>query len=269
MRKGQQQIRCSSGVSIADRIDSLLQTRGLPPQKMRHPKGRQQGQGPEMGMSGEDGAAPLPHGGDTGMSLRGKDAPHRPDADAVPLLPHAVADLPLLFLLPDEGLLHHLPAVGPHPPDDTLPPSSVGTVPHLFHHRRGGCPTLPQNAPQDPSDAPPDLLSAEVPLLRGGTLLHPPPPSDIGGVLCCPLPSPAGIPDPPIPLPTAAPCPLQTAVALFVVPSVLRAVSTPPAHHPLISGDSSRLPTVANPSAGCPAPQSPATTREHLQALSL
>lgn len=48
MTKGQQQIRCSSGVSIAGRIDSLLQIQVHPPQKTRVPRGQQQDQVPEM-----------------------------------------------------------------------------------------------------------------------------------------------------------------------------------------------------------------------------
>lgn len=183
MRRGQQQIRCSSDVSIAGRIDNPLQIQGPPPQKMRGPRGQQQGQVPGMVKSGGDVVVPPPQGGDTGMSLQGKDVLHLLDADVAPLLHPDVADPPLPL---DEGLLLHLPVVVLHPPDDILPLSNVATAPRLCHHRRGGCPTLPQNAPLlYQSDVFPGLPGAEVLPLKGGA--HPHPPHlhpGIGGALC-------------------------------------------------------------------------------------
>lgn len=268
MRKGQQQIRCSSGVSIADRIDSLLQIRGLPPQKTRGLRDLQQGQVPEMVMSGGDVAVPHPHGGDTGMSLQGKDVLHLLDADVAPLLPHDVAGLPLLL---DEGLLPHLRVVVLHPPDDILLLSSDATAPHLCHHRKGGCPAHPLNALlQVQSDASPGPPSAEFLLLKGDAHLHPPPlQPDTGGAPCCLLSGQTGIHDPPVQQPAASPRPLQTAAALLGVPAVLGDVLKPPVRLHLTNGDSSPLHTVANPSVECPAPQSHATTRDHLRVPSL
>lgn len=252
MRKGQQQIRCSSDVSIAGRIDSLLQIQGLPPQKTRGLRGQQWGQAPKMVKSGGDVAVRPPHGGDTGMSPQGKDVLHLLGADGAPLLPPDVADLLLLL---DEGLLPHLPAVALHLRDDILPLSSVATAPPLCLHRRGGCLTLPQSALlQGPSDAPPGPPNAEVLLLKGDAHLHPPHlHPDTGGAPCCLLSGQAGIHDPL----------LQQPAALLGVPPVLRDVLKPSIHLHLTSGDS-LLHTVANPSAECPARQSHATARDHL-----
>lgn len=268
MRKGQQQIRCSSGVSIAGRTDSHLQIQGLPPQKTRGSRGQMQGQVPETVRSGGDVVVPLPYGGDTGISLQEKDALHLLDADVVPLLHHVVADLPRLL---DEGLLPHLPVVVLHPPDDILPLSSVATAPHLCRHRRGGCQTLLPNAPlQGPSDVPLDPQSAEVLPLKGDARLQPPHlHQDTGGAPCCLLSGQAGIHDLPTEQPAASPHHLQTAVAMLGVPLVLRDVLRPPVHRHLTSGDSSPLHTVVNPSAECPALQSHATTRDRLPVLSL
>lgn len=266
MRKGQRQIRCSSGVSIAGRIDSLLQIQGLPPPQMRDPRGHQQGQvPPEMGKSGGDAAVHPPHGGDTEMLRQGKDVLHLLDADVAHRLPHAVADLPLLL---EEGLLPHRPVVVLHPPDDFLPLSSVATAPPRCLYRRGSCLALPRSALlRGPSAASQGRPSAEVLLLKGDAHLPPPLHPDTGGAPCC-LPSgQAGIYDPLLP---AAPLrPLQTAVAPLGVPPVLKGVLKPPVHPRLTSGDSSPLHTVASPSAECPAPQSHATTRDHLQVPSL
>lgn len=267
MRKGQQQIRCSSDVSIAGRIDSRLQIRGLPPQRTRGPRGQQQGQVPEMGKSGGDVAVRPPHGEDTGTHLQGKGVLHLLGADVAPRLPHDVADLPHPL---DEGLPPHLPVVVLHPPDDILPLSSVATAPPLCLHRRGRCLALPQNALlQGPSDALPDPPSAEALLLKGDARLHPHLHPDTGGAQCCLLSGKAGIQDPQSQEPAASPHPLQTAVALLGVPPVLRDVLKPPVHLHLTSGDSSPLHTAANPSAECPAPRSHATTRDHLQVPSL
>lgn len=185
MRKGQQQIRCNSDVSIADRIDSRLQIQGLPLQKMRGPRDQRQGQVPEMVKSGGDVAVHLLHEDDTGMPLQGKDVLHLlVDVDVALLLRHDVADLPLLL---DAGLLLHLPADDLHPRDVTLPPSSVATAPHLYLHRRGDFLALPQNALlQGQSDALLGPPSAEVLLLKGGAHLllqhlHP----DTGEAPCC------------------------------------------------------------------------------------
>lgn len=267
MRKGQQQIRCSSDVSIAGRTDSRLQIQGLPPLKTRGPRGQQQGQAPEMGKSGGDAAVHPPHGGDTEMPLQEKDVLHLLDADVAPRLPHDVADLPLLL---DEGLLPLLPVVVLRPPDDILPRSSVATAPHLCLYRRGRCLAPPQNALlQWSSAAPPGPPSAEVLLLKGDARPHPHLHPDTGGAPCC-LPSDqAGIRDPLLQQPAASPRPLRTAVALLGVPQVLRDVLKLPVHLHLTSGDSSPLHTVANPSAECPAPQSHVTTRDHLQVPSL
>lgn len=267
MKKGQQQIRCSSDVSIADRIDSRLQIQGLPPPKTRGPRGRQQGPGLGMGKSGGDAAVPPPHGGDTEMPLQGKDVLHLLDADVAPHLPHDVADLPLLL---EEGLLPHLLVVVLHPQGDILPLSNVATALHLCLHRRGRCRALPLNAHlQGPSDAPPGPQSAEVLLLKEDACLHPHRHPDTEGALCCLLPGKAGIHDPLLQQPAASPRPLQTAVALLGVPQVLQDVLKPPVHLHLTSGGSSPLHTVASPSAGCPVPQSHATTRDHLQVPSL
>lgn len=268
MRKGQQQIRCSSGVSIAGRIDSRLQIQGLPPQKTRVPRGQQQGQVPEMVKSGGDEAAPPPLGGVTGTSRQGKGALHLLHADAALLLPHDAAGLHLLL---DEGLLPLRPVVALHPPDDILLLSSVATAPHLCHHRGGGCLTPPENVPLHRlSAASPGLPNAEVLPVKGDAHLHPPHlHPDTGGAPCCLLPGQAGIHDPPVQHPAVSPHPLQTAVALLGVPPVLRDVLRPLVRLLLTSGDSSPLHTVANPSAGSPAPQSHATTRDHLRVLSL
>lgn len=263
MRKGQQQIRCSSDVSIAGRIDSRLQIRGLPPQKTRGPRGQQQAQVPEMGTSGGDVVARPPHGDDTGTPLQGKDGLHLLGADVAPRLPHDVADLPLLL---DEGLPPLLPVVVLHPPDDIPPLSSVATVPHPCPHRRGRCLALPQNALlQGPSDAPPGPPNAEALLLKGDAHLHPHLHPDTGGAPCCLLSGKAGIQDPQLQQPAASPRPLQTADALLGVPPVLRDDSKPPVHLHLTSEDSSPPHTAANPSAECPAHQSHATTRDRLQ----
>lgn len=268
MRRGQQQIRCSSDVSIAGRIVSRPQIQGLPLQKMRGPRGQQQGQVQEMVKSGGGVVVPRPHGGDTGMSLQGKDALLLLDVDVAPLLLHDVAGLPLLQ---DEGLPPHLPVVVLHPPDDILPLSSAATAPHLCHHRRGGCPALPQNGLLlCQSGVSPGLLSAEVLLLKGDAPRHPlhlhP---DIGGVPCCPLSGQAGMHDPLVPQPTASPLHLHTVVTLLGVLTVLRDVLEPAVHLHPTSGDSSPLHTVANLSAECPAPQSHATTRDHTRVPNL
>lgn len=269
MRKGQQQIRCSSGVSIAGRTDSRPQIQGLPPQKMRVPRGRRQGRVPGTVRSGGDAAVRRPPGGVTGTSLQGKGLPHLLHADAALLLPHAAAGLPLL---PDEGLLPHRHVFALHPRGDILLPSSVATAPHPCPRRGGGCPTLPENAPlRRPSGAPhPGLPNAEVPPVKGDARLLPPHPHpDTGGAPCCLPPGRAGIPDPPVRHPAASPHRLRTAAALLGLLQVLRDVLRPPTRLHLTSGDSSPLHTVANPSAGSPAPRSHATTRDHLRVLSL
>lgn len=211
MRKGQQQIRCSSDVNIADRIDSRLQIQGPPPQKMKGQRGQLRGRGPEMVKSGGDEAVRHLQGDDTGIHLQGKGALHLLDGDVALLLPLVVAlllplvvaDLPLLL---DEGLLLHLLVDDLHPRDDILPLSSVATAPHLCLHRRGRCQALLQSAhPQGPSGVPPGPQSAEVLLLKGGALLPPHHRPDTGGAPCCLLAGKAGIPDP---LPTAGPHPL-------------------------------------------------------------
>lgn len=267
MRKGQQQIRCNSDVSIADRIDSRLQIQGLPLQKTRGPRGQRPGQVPEMVMSGGDVAVHLHHGGDTGMPLQGKDVLHLlVDVDVALLLPHDVADLPLLL---DAGLLPHLPAGDLHPSDVILPLSSVATAPHLCLHRRGGFLALPQNALlQGQSDALPGPPSAEVLLLKGGAHLLPPHlHPDTGEAPCCLLGGQAGIHDLLLQHPVASPRPLQTVVALLGVPPVLRDVLKPPVHPHVASGDSPPH-TAVNPSVEFPAPRSHATTRDPLRAPS-
>lgn len=130
MRKGQQQIRCSSDVSIAGRIDSRPQIQGLPPQKMRGLRGQQQDQGPEMVKSGGDEAVHPPLGGDIGTPHQGKDVLPLRHADVALPLPHDVADLPLLL---DAGLLPLHPAADRHPRDDILLLSSDVTALHLCH----------------------------------------------------------------------------------------------------------------------------------------
>lgn len=269
MRKGQQQIRCSSDVSIAGRIDSRPQIQGRPPQKMRGPRDQQQDQVPEMVKSGGDVAVHPPLGGDIGTPLQGKDVLHLLHADVAPRLPHDVADHPLLLL--DAGLLPLHPAVDRPPRDDILPPSSVATARHLCHNRRGSCRVHPLNALlRGPNDAPPGHLSAEALLLQGDA--HLPPPHlhrDTGGALCCLLSGQAGTHDHLLERPDASPRPLRTAVALSGVPPVLRDVLKPPVHLHLTSGDSSPLHIVVNSSAECPAHQSHATTRDRLQAPSL
>lgn len=172
MRKGQQQIRCSSGVSIAGRTDSRPQIQGLPPQKMRVPRGQRQGPVPRTVRSGGDGAVHPPPGGVTGTSLQGKGLPHLLHADAVLLLPHDAAGLPLL---PGEGLLPHRPVFALHPRDDILLQSSVATAPHLCRRRGGGCPTPPENVPLlRLRGACPGLPNAEVPPVKGDARLLPP-----------------------------------------------------------------------------------------------
>lgn len=269
MRKGQQQIRCSSDVSIAGRTDSRPQTQALPPQKTRGPRGQQQDQVPEMGKSGEDVAVHPPLGGDIGRPPQGKDVLHPLHADVVPPLPHDAADHPLLLL--DAGLLPLLPAVDRRPPGDILPPSSVATALHLYHHRRGSSRIHPQNALlQGSKDVPPGPLNAEALLLRGDAHLPPPHPHpDTGGAPCCLLSGQAGTHDHLWEQPGDSLHPLRTAVALSGVPPVLRDVLTPPVHLHLTSGDSSPLHTVVNSSAECPAHQSHATTRDCLRAPSL
>lgn len=269
MRKGQQQIRCSSDVSIAGRIDSRPQIQGLPPQKMRGPRGQQQDQVPEMVKSGGDVAVLPPLGGDIGMPLQGKDVLRLLLADVAPRLPHDVADHPLLLL--DAGLLPLHPVVDRHHPDDILPQFSVATALHLCHNKRGSCRIHPLNALlRWPNDAPPGLLSAEALLLQGDA--HLPPPylhQDTGGAPCCLLSGKAGTHDHLLEQPDASPLPLRTAVALSGVPPVLRDVLNPPVLLHLTSGDSSPLHTVVNSSAECPAHQSHATTRDRLRAPSL
>lgn len=58
--------------TVVDFRSVWFQIQGLPLQKMRGPRGQQQGQVQEMVKSGGDVVAPRPHGGDTGMSLQGK-----------------------------------------------------------------------------------------------------------------------------------------------------------------------------------------------------
>lgn len=137
MRKGQQQIRCSSDVSIAGRTDSRLQKRGLPLQKMRPPRGQQEGQVPETVKSGGGVAVRHLLGDDTGILLQGNDVLRLLYADVGRLLPHAVADLPLP--LQDAGLLPHHPVVDLHLPDDILLLSSVATALRLYLLQRGSC----------------------------------------------------------------------------------------------------------------------------------
>lgn len=269
MRKGQQQIRCSSGVSIAGRINSRLQIQDLPPQKMRGPKGQQQVQVLEMVKSEEDVVVHLPPADDTGRPLQGKDVLHLLDGDAAPLHPpHDVADL----LLPlDAGLRLPLPVVDLHHPDDILPLFSVATAPHLCLYKSGSCLALLQNAlHQGSSDAPQGLLSAEALLLRGDAHLHLPLPHlDTEGAPCCLLPVQAGIYDPLWEQQAASPLHLQIEVALSGVPLVHRGVLICPVHLHLSSGDSTPLHTVANQFAECPALQSHAITRDPLAAHSL
>lgn len=268
MRRGQQQIRCSNDVNIAGRIGNRLQIQGLPLPKMRGPRGQQQGQVQEMVRSGGDVVVPLPRGGDTGISLQGKDVLLLLDVDVDPPLLHDVAGLHLLL---DEGLLPHLPVGVLHPPDDILLLSSAATAPHLCRHRRGGCPTLPQNALLPcQSDAPPGLQSAEVLLLKGDVHRHPPHlHPDTGGAPCCHLSGQAGMHDPLVQQPVVSPLPLQTVVTLLGVPTVLRDVLEPAVRLHPTSGDSSPLHTVANLSVEYLAPQSHATIRDHIQVPSL
>lgn len=258
MRKGQQQIRCSSDVSIAGRIGSRPQIQGLHPPKMRGQKGQQPGQAPKMAMSGGDAAVHPPHGGDTGMPLPGKDALRLLLADVAPRLPHDVADLPLLL---DEGLLPHLLVVALHPPDDILLLFSVATAPHLCPRRRGGCLALLQNVLlHQPSVVLPDPPSAEVLLLKGDARLHPPHlHPDTGGAPCCLLSGQAGRHDPP----------LRQPAALLGVRPVLRGDLKASVRLQLTREDSNLLHTAANQSAECPAHLSHATTRDHLRVPSL
>lgn len=137
MRKGQQQIRCSSDVSIAGRTDNRLQKRGLHPQKMRRPREQQEGRVPGMVRSGGGAVVHRLLEDDTGIPHRGKDVLHLRYADVAPRLLLGVADLPLL--LKDAGLLPHHPVVDLHPPDDILPLSNAATALHLCPLRRGNC----------------------------------------------------------------------------------------------------------------------------------
>lgn len=265
MRKGLQQIRCSSDVSIAGRIGSRLQTQGHHPQKMRDLRGLWQDQEPEM-VTLEDDEAVHPHlGEDIGIPLRGKDVLHLLlAADVVPLLHQDVADLPLPLL--GAGLLHHLLVDVLHPPDATLRLSSVATAPHLCPLRRGDCLVLLQDAPlQGPNDDSPDHPSVEVPHLKGDAPLHPqhlhP---DTGGAHCHLLADQEGIHGHLFQLPVACLPPQQTVVVLLGVQPVLVDVLKPPVHPHWANEDSRPRLTVVNPYAECPAPLSHATAREAL-----
>lgn len=226
MTRVQLQIQYNSAVNIADKIDSHLQIQGHHLQRIRVPRGLQQGLVPEMVMSEEDEATHLPHEGViVKIPLQEKGVLFLLlGVDVAPLLHQDVAGLPLL----DEDHHLHLPEDDLHLRDVTLLPFSVAIVHHLCPLKKGKCPLLLQdvllqepNADlQDPPNGGALRLKEDAPLPLPH--LHP----DTGGVHYS-LVVQKGIV-------ATLPLHLTAAVILGVLPVLAVAMTPPTAPHPAI-----------------------------------